>query len=73
MPKRAVIATFLTTVALALLLSFKTPQAAGLGAIGANQAPGVVGTPAAAGAATRATARPDCRPTARPTARTAAR
>jgi len=49
MPKRAVIATFLTTVALALLLSFKTPQAAGLGNSGVNQAPGAYATPGAAG------------------------
>jgi uncharacterized protein with FMN-binding domain len=63
MPKRAVIATFLTTVALALLLSFKTPQAAGVGGNGANQAPGAyappgaAGTPGAAGAAGNVTTR----------------
>jgi uncharacterized protein with FMN-binding domain len=32
MPKRALVGTFLTTVALALLLSFKTPDTAGLAA-----------------------------------------
>jgi uncharacterized protein with FMN-binding domain len=56
MPKRAVVATFLTTVALALLLSFKTPQAVGLGTTGANQAPGANGAAgAAAPAGTAAT------------------
>jgi uncharacterized protein with FMN-binding domain len=51
MPKRAVIATFLTTVALALLLSFKTPEAAGIGSAGLNQAPGAYAPPGAAGTA----------------------
>jgi uncharacterized protein with FMN-binding domain len=48
MPKRALAATLLTTAALALLLSFKTPQTAGFTA-GGGGAPGVYGTPGAAG------------------------
>jgi uncharacterized protein with FMN-binding domain len=46
MPKRAMVATFLTTAALALLLSFKTPQAVSGGAPGAA---GTAGTGGAAG------------------------
>ena len=52
MPKRAVVATFLTTVALALLLSFKTPQAAGVGGAGVNQAPGAYAPAGTAGTVT---------------------
>ena len=48
MPKRAMVATLLTTAALALLLSFKTPQTAGFNG-GGGVAPGVYGTPGAAG------------------------
>jgi uncharacterized protein with FMN-binding domain len=48
MPKRALAATLLTTAALALLLSFKTPQTAGFTA-GGGGAPGVYGTPGVAG------------------------
>ncbi|MGA3057625.1 MAG: FMN-binding protein [Candidatus Limnocylindrales bacterium] len=53
MPKRALAGTFLTTVALALLLSFKTPDTAGLSApapaSGAGGASANVGTSANAG------------------------
>jgi uncharacterized protein with FMN-binding domain len=48
MPKRALIGTFLTTVALALLLSFRTPDTAGLSA--PAPANGAGGTIASAGA-----------------------
>lgn len=43
MPKRAMVATFLTTVALALLLSFKTPDTAGLTAPAPAQGSGAGG------------------------------
>jgi uncharacterized protein with FMN-binding domain len=44
MPKRAMVATFLTTVALALLLSFKTPDTSGLSAPAAAQSGATSGT-----------------------------
>lgn len=47
MPMRAVIGTFLTAVGLALLLSFKTPDTAGLSAPAPVNGP--AGTPAAGG------------------------
>ncbi|HJX68034.1 MAG TPA: hypothetical protein VJ258_04840, partial [Candidatus Limnocylindrales bacterium] len=47
MPMRAVIGTFLTAIALALLLSFKTPAAVGVSAPAPVNGP--AGTPAAGG------------------------
>ena len=53
MPKRAVIATFLTAAALVLLLSFKTPYVAAVpGANAANGGAGGAGAPAAGTAGT---------------------
>jgi len=50
MPLRAVIGTFLTAIALALLLSFKTPTTVGLSAPAPVNGP--AGAPAAAGTST---------------------
>jgi uncharacterized protein with FMN-binding domain len=49
MPKRALAATFLTTVALALLLSFRTPDTAGLSAPALASGAGGAGATAGTG------------------------
>jgi uncharacterized protein with FMN-binding domain len=47
MPKRPLVATFLTVAALALLLSFKTPDVAGLSPLASSGTGGSPGTQAA--------------------------